>query len=1058
MRLVREDWRDALSNKSLYGTIPLRMRILEISILQDIAPMPAEETKNNMTGTPKADLATWIPIIIPALKSRWPNHISGLPTNQSAPKLKDWLDLLHVAATTPWKIPRQLSRLLSTPQSGVELQNGWVKLTNLLALTCEAAQAEANQLDPTAWQSLIEIQDRILKHAAHFSLAKEEWPDTAVLTHRALYLQTITDLDKKTANIWDPNELLDEVVTLIQKNLGYEYINLFFLSQSEQTLTLQSAIWKNQRPKPANRINLKTSTRSIVTRVVATGQAILVNDVVHDTNFLPHPDLPNIKAQLAVPLTANNNLIGVLDIESDHLNAFTIDDLEIVQALASYVARTVERARLQAALQRHFREKKLLYESNVALGTSLDMNTVLRLMTQKIAEALGAGACVICQIEEDTNTITALAEYVFRYPGNPGRTWRKLNTPVHLSKDPIGHQALKTNRPVIGRAGVKQSAHEVVWSFSPSPDQTEVGRKHGWGVVLALPLEAENRIIGLVEVYDKNPNRNFPPDDIQLGRILATQTTLAMERARLFDETRQRLNEVSTLYTLAQEISGKLDLQVVLDTIVVSLRQVIGCRGCCIFLLDQNGQQLEIKAADGLKPHWREIAKLRLGEGAAGLAAAEGRTIYIPDTHKDPSFIFFDEEVRSLIVIPLFAQGEIIGTINLDDSRPDAFGPTQERLLAIAAVQAGMVIENARLFAKVSAERQQTQAIIQHMADGLLLINSQGVIITCNQTLATMLGMHPGQIIGQNINSPNLLPPNLASITATTTHLARTGVLAKEVTINAPRPRVLQIFSTPVIGDDKNLIGEVRVVHDITKERELDQLKDDFFSTISHELRTPLFSIQGFAQILLEEEDLDPATRTEFLSTIQRQATQLGAMVNNLLDLAKFDEGKLELEKEPLAIPDLIHQTTLQLQGFAHQRQVKLRSKLPATLPTILGDKQRLEQVLTNLIGNAIKFTETDDEVIVSVSRMDKEIQIAVKDNGIGIPPEDLDQIFSRYYQVENKNERSAMGSGLGLHIAQKIVEGHGGRIWAESTAGQGSTFYFTLPLPQAPLNNEISR
>ena len=257
------------------------------------------------------------------------------------------------------------------------------------------------------------------------------------------------------------------------------------------------------------------------------------------------------------------------------------------------------------------------------------------------------------------------------------------------------------------------------------------------------------------------------------------------------------------------------------------------------------------------------------------------------------------------------------------------------------------------------------------------------------------------------------------------------------------------MFTTTVVDDFRKPVGEVRLVHDVTKERELEQLKDDFYSTVSHELRTPLFSIQGFAQIMLEEDELDQNTQKEFLDTIRRQATQLSEMVNNLLDLSKFEEGKLELEKEPLSLLEVIQQTILRLQGFAHQQKVTLIPNLPPQLPEVIGDRQRLEQVLTNLIGNAIKFSATDDQVAVSASETGTDLLVQVEDKGIGIPPEDLESIFSRYYQAGNKSERSAMGSGLGLHIAKKIVEGHGGQIWVESEDGQGSTFSFTLPLPK---------
>jgi len=665
-------------------------------------------------------------------------------------------------------------------------------------------------------------------------------------------------------------------------------------------------------------------------------------------------------------------------------------------------------------------------------------------MPQKIAEAVEGGACTICLINSKTQTITAVAEHIFPYPGNPPHLWRKLNTPISLTKDPMARQVSKMRRPVIGRVPSEVNAPLPPWALHPPA----AGKKQnpGWGLVLALPMETETRLIGMLEIYHKNPGHQFSPQEVDLARILTIQTSIAMEQARLLDETRLRLTQVATLYTMSREITGQLDLQTVLDNIVVTVRQAVDCRGCCIFLLDNSGQYLEIKAADGLKPRWRQQARLRLGQGSAGQAAIEKQPIYIPDTRQVEDFIFFDEEVRSLLVIPMLVQGQVIGTINIDDDHPDAFSKDEEGLLTITAAQAAIVIANARLFAQISAEQQQTQAIIQYMADGLLLINREGDIITCNHALAAMLGLHTNQIIGQNIKTPNL-PPNLADITAAATQPARTGVLAKEVTIEIPRPRILQLFATTVLDDNHQSIGEVRVVHDITKERELDQLKDNFFSTISHELRTPLFSIQGFAKVLLEEKKLDHSTRTEFLGTIHRQATQLGEMVNNLLDFSRFDNGKIELEREPVATDDLIYQAILKLQGFAHQQKVELVSDIAASLPVIMGDRQRLEQVLTNLIGNAIKFSHPNGQVTIAAATGPTELQVSVRDHGIGIEPDELEQIFSPYYQADTSGRRSAMGSGLGLHIAQKIIQEHNGRIWAESPSQQGSVFYFTLPL-----------
>lgn len=701
----------------------------------------------------------------------------------------------------------------------------------------------------------------------------------------------------------------------------------------------------------------------------------------------------------------------------------------------------------QNQVQQHLREQILQVETNLALGGGFEVDTILTLIGESLVRALEVGACVISQIDPDHQTVTTVAHYLQPEPDQPASVWRKLNHPLPLADDSISQQMVKTKRAIIARATANRPA---VWQQS----EASANDGRGWGTLLALPFDFPEKTLGLLELYDPDPARDFSATEIELCQKLISRTSLALERSTLFEETRQRLSEVSTLYTMSQKIAGNLNFQEVMESVVVNLRQVIGCRGCCVFLLDANKEQLEIKAAAGLKSEWVQSAKLRIGEGTAGRSVAQGKTIYIPDTSQDPNFIVFDTDVRSLMVTPLWANGEIIGAINVDDDKIDAFGPSQEQLLTIAATQVGVAIENARLFAKVSSERQQNQAIIQYMADGLLVIDKAGTIITCNPALSMMLNLPLSEIIGQSVYSPNL-HPHLASLTASATRQARTGVLAKEVTIETPAPKTLQLFSTTMIDANRERSGEVRVVHDITKERNLEQLKSDFMSTISHELRTPLFSIQGFVQILLEDEpEVDPQTRKEFLTTIHTQAVQLSELVNNLLDLAKFDEGKLDLIHSQVNLLRLLRQACRKLLGFAHQQKVELLPQLPESLPDIIGDTERLEQVLTNLIGNAIKFSKAGGQVVVTAMVTNSEILVEVKDNGVGIPAEALEHIFARYYQVNDRNRKGARGSGLGLHIAKKIVEGHQGRIWAESISGQGSTFRFSLPLPHLKTDN----
>jgi signal transduction histidine kinase len=276
--------------------------------------------------------------------------------------------------------------------------------------------------------------------------------------------------------------------------------------------------------------------------------------------------------------------------------------------------------------------------------------------------------------------------------------------------------------------------------------------------------------------------------------------------------------------------------------------------------------------------------------------------------------------------------------------------------------------------------------------------------------------------------------------------IPQTGSGAPDPVAESPRPRRLHIFSTPVNDETGQPMGEVRVVHDVTREREIEEMKDEFFSTISHDLRTPLFSIQGFVRLILDGEVPDEETQREFLGIIGRQAEQLAQLVNNLLNISRLESGKLEMERVPVQLLDVLEQTASKLRGMARAEDITLEADLPSSLPPVTGDPGWLEQVVTNLVGNAIKFTAEGGRVRIGARGSDSEVLVEVSDTGIGIPNDALDRVFDKFYQVPDAGDEEYEGTGLGLHIAKQIVELHDGRIWAESTLGQGSTFRFTLP------------
>jgi signal transduction histidine kinase len=269
---------------------------------------------------------------------------------------------------------------------------------------------------------------------------------------------------------------------------------------------------------------------------------------------------------------------------------------------------------------------------------------------------------------------------------------------------------------------------------------------------------------------------------------------------------------------------------------------------------------------------------------------------------------------------------------------------------------------------------------------------------------------------------------------------------ALEMALVSPSAQVLQARLFPIHETGGERLGFGLLLRDITREKELDQMKSQLLSTVSHELRTPLASIKGFATTLLREDvEWDEATRREFLAIIDEESDRLSELIGNLLDMSRVEAGTLRVEPEPIELRPIIEETAVEFQMMTREHQIEF--SLPTALPPVWADPRRIRQVLRNLVENAVKYSPGGGPIRIR-SQVDSErVQTSVSDEGIGIGPSQLEHVFDRFYQVDSASTRKVGGSGLGLSICKAIIEAHGCEIWAESASGSGSTFHFTLPL-----------
>jgi len=344
----------------------------------------------------------------------------------------------------------------------------------------------------------------------------------------------------------------------------------------------------------------------------------------------------------------------------------------------------------------------------------------------------------------------------------------------------------------------------------------------------------------------------------------------------------------------------------------------------------------------------------------------------------------------------------------------------------------------------MEAQRSMLTAVLAHMADGVLITDARGQVRLLNPAAARMLNVDQETAVGKRFIAL-VRDDQIAEIW----RRCRQGneELSETVEMGRQRP-FLRVIATPLSDTAE---GECLVLlQDLTEMRRLETVRRDFVSNISHELRTPLAGLKAVVDTLRDGALEDPAAARRFLDRIDTEVDALTQMVRELLELSRIESGQVPLLLVPTAVADLVVPPVDRLQPQAERSGLSVTVDLPSGgesdgLPPVLADAERVREVVTNLVHNAIKFTPAGGQVAISARAAGGEVIISVRDTGIGIPAHDLPRIFERFYKADRA--RSGGGTGLGLSIARHIVQGHGGRIWAESVEGQGSTFCFSLPV-----------
>ncbi|OQW98735.1 MAG: hybrid sensor histidine kinase/response regulator [Desulfobacteraceae bacterium A6] len=371
------------------------------------------------------------------------------------------------------------------------------------------------------------------------------------------------------------------------------------------------------------------------------------------------------------------------------------------------------------------------------------------------------------------------------------------------------------------------------------------------------------------------------------------------------------------------------------------------------------------------------------------------------------------------------------------------------------------------MWAQATAEKQMEEmllyetSILNTMADGLIAIDPNGIIDIFNPVFLSMFNLSDREISGREYNE--IFAADLTSLIGNVMSEKKETIMGE---ISLADGRIGRAIVTPILNSE--FLGSVVLVHDVTKEKEIDGMKTDFISTVSHELRTPLTSVLGFAKIIKRKlnDDIFPQVKTEDkkihrainqvdgnIGIIISEGERLTKLINDVLDIAKMEAGKIEWKKEALSVGEIIERAATATSALFEQKGLRLVKDIEDGLPEITGDRDRLMQVIINLISNAVKFTDKGSitcrakKVWNEKEELADFVEISVIDTGIGVTKEDYANVFEKFKQVGDVLTDKPTGTGLGLPICKQIVGHHGGRIWVESEFGKGSAFSFTLPV-----------
>ena len=759
---------------------------------------------------------------------------------------------------------------------------------------------------------------------------------------------------------------------------------------------------------------------------------------IEDIELAPELDDPSVggrepfraigsHAVLAVPIVVFDALVGVLSLHRTSTGRWTHEQVTLTEAVAREIGLALRVASLLRENERQLTQQTALFRTAELLSESLSYSATVAALARAAKEVFGAAFTAVLMPHRAGLELAAAI-------GLPRRLSRALADGIPESAQCLSGAAAD-RRILASPAVVRDERFEQPWR--------ELAASAAYGGLLAVPVASPRaERAGLVLVFLAEEHV-FVDGDLELARHLGDAARAALERSEFFELERTARALSQQLAQTGGSLATELDPGAVLNELVDQALALLDADACIVRSVEDG--DLVVSAASGTGAEDAVGTRASATTWLTGEVFQSRAPLAVEDTAGDDRLIGADPILAAghsaFLGVPLTGpEGVSAGVLAVYARRPRSWRSEEVDALLALAGNASAALANAELYSRVSVEKERSVAILANIADGIVALDRDGRVVLWNAAAESITGVPAEEAIGRT--TAQVLQRELES----DDDEAQSG--QRLVSILRGGEEAWLSLSEAVMRDPLGAVsGRIFAFRDISADHMVEQVKSDFVAAVSHELRTPLTSIYGFAETLLRQDiPFGEDERRTFLGYIASESERLTEIVDQLLNVARLEAGDLHVDLGSFDVASVVSEVVETVQQSGLMNGHRFEFDLPELPLAVEADADKVRQVFNILVENALQYSPGGGTVIVGARLNANIVEVRVVDQGIGIPAAERERIFRKFYRAESASRDGAAGTGLGLFIAKELVTAMGGRIWVDSTEGEGSSFAFELP------------